>query len=511
MTESLQQIPELLKERIEAFQAPLEAVSVGTVIGIGDGVARVDGLSDVMMNELVAFPNEVIGIALSLEQSRVIVVVLGDHSRVQEGDVVRSTGQIVSVPTGDTLLGRVVNALGAPVDGSGPVAGDCARPVERMAPGIVERAPVDSPLQTGIKAIDSMIPIGRGQRELIIGDRGTGKTAVAIDTIINQRDQNVICIYVAIGQRLSSIARVVATLRERDALKYTIVVSAPSSDPASMQYLAPYAGCAMGEAFMEMGRDVLIVYDDLSKHAWAYRELSLLLRRPPGREAYPGDIFYLQSRLLERAGKLNAERGGGTMTALPIVETQQGDIAAYIPTNAISITDGQIYLEGDLFHAAIRPAVNVGLSVSRVGGKAQTEAMRRVAGKLRLDLIQFRDLAAFAQFGTDLDRATRESLDRGNRIIEVLKQDQYEPMPVGQQVMIIYVVINGFVDEIPIEEIRRWERQYHEFMNLKHPEVGQMIATTKRLTPGTEQSLRRAISEYQRLFEGERNSTGARP
>jgi len=502
----LERIPELLKERIKTFEAPLETVSTGTVIGVGDGIVQVSGLRDVMMNELVELPHGITGIALNLERSRVIVVVLGDCTRIQEGDTVQSTGRIASVPAGEALLGRVVNALGDPIDEMGPILTGCFRPMERIAPGVIDRAPVDTPLQTGIKAIDSMIPIGRGQRELIIGDRGTGKTALAIQTILNQRDQDVICIYVAIGQKLSSLVKVVSTLREHDAMKYSIIVAAPASDPAPLQYLAPYAGCAIGEAFMENGRDVLIVYDDLSKHAWVYRQISLLLRRPPGREAYPGDIFYLHSRLLERAGKLNAEHGGGSMTALPIVETQQGDIAAYIPTNVISITDGQIYLESDLFHAGIRPAVNVGLSVSRVGGKAQIEAMKQVAGRLRLDLTQFRELAAFAQFGAELDRATQERLDRGNRIIEVLKQNQYEPMPVEQQVMIIYAVTNGFLDNVPINEIGRWERGFHEFIRLKHPEIGRIIATTARLSPGTEHALRRYIGEFQIIFEEERDS-----
>jgi F-type H+-transporting ATPase subunit alpha len=444
----------------------------------------------------VEFENGVMGIVFNLEKDIVGIIIMGDYSDIEEGDLVKATGRIASVPVGDALVGRVVNALGQPIDGQGPLEADRFRPVERIAPNVTLRKEVDTPVQTGIKAIDSMFPIGRGQRELIIGDRQTGKTALAIDTIINQKGGDIICIYIAIGQKRATVARVVATLEEYGAMEHTIVVAATASDPAALQYLAPYAGCAMGEEFMERGEDALIVYDDLTKHAWAYREVSLLLRRPPGREAYPGDVFYLHSRLLERAAKLHPDYGGGSLTALPIIETQAADISTYIPTNVISITDGQIYLESDLFYAGIRPAVNVGLSVSRVGGKAQTWAMRKVAGKLRLELAQFRELAAFAQFGSDLDKATREQLERGQRITEVLKQPQYLPMPLEQQVLIIYAVTNDFLDDVPVEEVRDWEDAFQRFMKENHPEIGETIAREKALSDEAATALRKAIEEF---------------
>jgi F-type H+-transporting ATPase subunit alpha len=485
-----------IKREIEAFEAPLEAVDVGTVVEVGDGIARLEGLAGAMASELVEFESGVMGIVFNLEKDNVGIIIMGDYADIEEGDLVKGTGRIASVPVGEALVGRVVNALGQPIDGQGPIETDKFRPVERIAPNVTLRKEVDTPVQTGIKAIDSMIPIGRGQRELIIGDRQTGKTALAIDTIINQKGGDIICIYVAIGQKRASVARVIATLEEYGAMDHTIVVAATASDPAALKYLAPYAGCTMGEEFMERGEDALIVYDDLTKHAWAYREVSLLLRRPPGREAYPGDIFYLHSRLLERASKLHPDYGGGSLTALPIIETQAADISTYIPTNVISITDGQIYLESDLFYAGIRPALNVGLSVSRVGGKAQAWAMRKVAGKLRLELAQFRELAAFAQFGSDLDKATRLQLERGQRITEILKQPQYLPMPLDQQVMIIYAVTNDFLDDIPVEEVRGWEDGFHLFMKENHPQIGETIAREKELSEETATALRKAIEEF---------------
>ncbi|MDI9477722.1 MAG: F0F1 ATP synthase subunit alpha, partial [Bacillota bacterium] len=445
-----EEISSIIKEQIKNYESEIETVGVGTVLTVGDEIAHVFGLDDVMSGELLEFPNNVYGMALNLEEDNVGCVLLGDETLVKEGDIVKKTGRVVEVPVGEALLGRVVNPLGQPLDGKGVIKTESTRPIESTAPGIVDRQPVDTPLQTGIKAIDSMIPIGRGQRELIIGDRQTGKTAIAIDTIINQKGQDVICIYVAIGQKASTVAEIAERLAQHNALDYTIIVSATASQPASLQYIAPYAGCAIGEYFMyEQNRDVLVIYDDLSKHAVAYRTLSLLLRRPPGREAYPGDVFYLHSRLLERAARLSDEIGGGSLTALPIIETQAGDISAYIPTNVISITDGQIYLEGELFFAGIRPAVNVGISVSRVGGAAQTKAMKKVAGTLRLDLSQYRELEAFAQFGSDLDQATQRRLNRGERIVEVLKQPQYSPMNVEDQVLIIYTATRGHLDDIP--------------------------------------------------------------
>jgi len=492
----VEDIAAAIKREIEAFEAPLEAVDVGTVMEVGDGIARLEGLAGAMASELVEFENGVMGIVFNLEKDNVGVIIMGDYTDIEEGDLVKATGRIVSVPVGDALVGRVVNALGQPIDGKGPIETEKFRPVERIAPNVTLRKEVDTPVQTGIKAIDSMIPIGRGQRELIIGDRQTGKTALAIDTIINQKGGDIICIYVAIGQKRASVARVIATLEEYGAMDHTIVVAATASDPAALKYLAPYAGCAMGEEFMERGEDALIVYDDLTKHAWAYREVSLLLRRPPGREAYPGDIFYLHSRLLERAAKLHPDYGGGSLTALPMIETQAADISTYIPTNVISITDGQIYLESDLFYAGIRPALNVGLSVSRVGGKAQVRAMRRVAGKLRLELAQFRELAAFAQFGSELDKATREQLERGQRITEILKQPQYVPMPLEQQVMIIYAVTNDFLDDVLVEEVRGWEDAFHRFMKDNHPQIGETIAGEKGLSEETATALQKAIEEF---------------
>ena len=489
-------ITQFLRQQIETFEVPIEAIDVGTVVEVGDGIARISGLAGAMASELVEFETGVLGIVLNLEADNVGVIIMGEYTDIEEGQTVRSTGRIVSVPVGEALIGRVINAVGEPVDGKGPVETDQYRKIERIAPGVVARQPVDTPVQTGIKAIDSMIPIGRGQRELIIGDRQTGKTALAIDTIINQKGKELICIYVAIGQKQANVARVVATLEQHGAMEHTIVIVAAASDPATQQYIAPYAGCAMGEDFMEQGKDVLIVYDDLTKHAWAYRQVSLLLRRPPGREAYPGDIFYLHSRLLERAAKLNPEYGGGSLTALPIVETLLGDFTTYIPTNVISITDGQIYLETDLFNAGIRPALNVGISVSRVGGDAQTKAMKQVAGRLKTDMAQYYELAAFAQFGSELDRATREQLERGQRITEILKQPQYVPMPLEQQVMIIYAVTNGFLDHVPVGEVRNWESSFQRFMSDGHPEIGQAIITQKTLPDELMEALDGAIQEF---------------
>jgi F-type H+-transporting ATPase subunit alpha len=494
-----QDIASVIRQQIEQFGAAVTAVNVGTVVEVGDGVARIHGLAGVKYNELVEFPNGIIGLALNLEEDSVGAIILGEASRIKEGDEVKSTGRIVEVPVGEGLIGRVVNPLGQPIDGKGPISYKKTLPVERVAPNVVTRTSVNSPVQTGIKAIDSIIPIGRGQRELIIGDRSTGKTAIAIDTIINQKGGNLICIYVAIGQKSSKVAQTVAILENHGAMEHTIVVSANASDPAAMQYLAPYAGCAMGEYFMEQGRDALIIYDDLSKHAWAYRQISLLLRRPAGREAYPGDVFYLHSRLLERAAKYDREHGGGSLTALPLIETQAADISAYIPTNVISITDGQIYLETDLFNAGIRPAMNVGLSVSRVGGSAQTKAMKRVSGRLRIDLAQYQEMATFAQFGTaDLDKTTRAQLDRGQRITEVLKQSQYVPMPLEKQVMILYAVTNGYLDDIPVSKISAVEDAFHRFMETTNPDIGKAIASEKDLSAKSEEALKKAITGFKK-------------
>jgi F-type H+-transporting ATPase subunit alpha len=497
-----QDITAILKRQIEEFEAPLEAVDIGSVIEVGDGIARADGLAGVMAMELVEFPpkpdraESVMGLAFNLEADNVGIIIMGEYTGIKEGDTVQGTGRIVSVPVGDGLIGRVVNALGEPVDGKGPIHYDKHRPIERIAPNVVTRKSVDTPVQTGIKAIDSMIPIGRGQRELIIGDRQTGKTALAIDTIINQKGKDLICIYVAVGQKLAQVAQVVATLEEYDAMEHTIVVVASASEPATLQYIAPYAGCAMGEEFMEQGKEALIIYDDLSKHAWAYRQVSLLLRRPPGREAYPGDVFYLHSRLLERAAKLHPDYGGGSLTALPIIETQAGDVSAYIPTNVISITDGQIYLENDLFYAGIRPAVNAGLSVSRVGGAAQARAMRQVAGRMRLDMAAFRELAAFAQFGSDLDEATRRQLDRGLRVQEVLKQGQYDPVPVADQIMVFFAVTNGFLDDVEIRKVGPFETAFLRYLKDGHPDLVQTIATGVRMSDETQEALKQAIRDF---------------
>ena len=492
-----EEIASILKQQIERFGAEVAAVDVGVVIEAGDGIARVHGLSNCLAGELVEFENGAMGLALNLEEDTVGIMVLGDYTTLGEGDEVRSTGRIVEVPVGDALIGRVVDPLGNPLDGKGPIKSEKTRPVERIAPGVVVRQSVNTPVQTGIKAIDAMTPIGRGQRELIIGDRTTGKSAIAIDTIINQKGGDLACIYVAIGQKASKVVQTVAILEQAGAMDHTIVVCANASDPAPLQYLAPYAGCAMGEEFMEQGKDALIIYDDLSKHAWAYRQVSLLLRRPPGREAYPGDVFYLHSRLLERAAKLAPEFGGGSLTALPIIETQAGDVSAYIPTNVISITDGQIYLEADLFNGGFRPAINAGISVSRVGGAAQRRAMRQVAGRMRLDLSQYRELQAFAQFGSsELDVATRNQLERGRRVTEVLKQPQYQPMSLRQQVEILYAVVNGLLDEVPVEKLRDFEVAFHRFMESSHPQIGQEIEEKGEIVPETEEALKKAIGEF---------------
>ena len=495
-------ITAILKKQIEEFEAPLEAIDVGSVIEVGDGIARADGLAGVMSMELVEFPpkpgrsTSIMGLAFNLEADNVGIIIMGEYTSIEEGDTVKGSGQIVSVPVGGALVGRVVNALGQPIDGRGPISAGESRPIERIAPNVVTRKSVDTPVQTGIKAIDSMIPIGRGQRELIIGDRQTGKTALAIDTIINQKGKDLICIYVAIGQKLAQVAQVVATLEEHGAMEHTIVVAASASDPATLQYIAPYAGCAMGEHFMEQGKEALIIYDDLSKHAWAYRQVSLLLRRPPGREAYPGDVFYLHSRLLERAAKMHPDYGGGSLTALPIIETQAGDVSAYIPTNVISITDGQIFLESDLFYAGIRPAVNAGISVSRVGGAAQARAMRQVAGRMRLDMAAFREMAAFAQFGSDLDEATRRQLDRGLRVQEVLKQGQYSPVPLADQIIMFYAVTNGFLDDVEIRKVSDFEQSLLRYMKDSQPALLQTVATGQKLSEETQSALNQAIEDF---------------
>jgi F-type H+/Na+-transporting ATPase subunit alpha len=497
------EISAIIERNIAGFGTSVtETASVGTVIAVQDGIARVYGLQDVKYLELVEFPRTgLMGMAFNLEEETVSCTILGDFTHLKEDDEVRTTGRIISVPVGDALIGRVVDPLGQPLDEKGPIVTDKYRPVERVAPGVITRQSVNTPVQTGIKAIDSMIPIGRGQRELIIGDRQTGKTAIAIDTIINQKGQNLICIYVAIGQKNSSVARTHAILEQHGAMDHTIIVVAGASDPAPLKYLAPYAGCAIGEEFMESGRDALIIYDDLTKHAEAYRNISLIIRRPPGREAYPGDVFYLHSRLLERAARLNEDYGGGSLTALPIIETKANDISAYIPTNVISITDGQIFLETDLFNAGIRPALNVGNSVSRVGSNAQTRAMRQVAGTLRLDLAQFRELAAFAQFASDLDKATKSRIDRGQRLTEVLKQPQYQPLSGEQQVMIIYAAISGYLDDVPVDKVTEWEAGFHRFMAASHPEIGQAIVDQsvkggQKMSDDLLRQLNAAIEEY---------------
>jgi F-type H+-transporting ATPase subunit alpha len=475
---------------------------VGVVAEIGDGIARINGLASAKYNELLQFPNNIIGIAMNLEEDSVAAIILGDYGSIREGDEVRCTGRIAEVPVGEALIGRVVDSLGRPLDGKGPIKTDKTLPLERIAPDVTKRKSVNTPVQTGIKAIDSLIPLGRGQRELIIGDRSTGKTSIALDTIINQKGGDLICIYVAIGQKTSKVARVVATLESYGAMAHTIVVAANAADSAALQYLAPYAGCAMGEEFMEHGKDALVVYDDLSKHAWAYRQISLLLRRPPGREAYPGDVFYLHSRLLERAARLNDDLGGGSLTALPVIETQAGDLSAYIPTNVISITDGQMYMESDLFNAGVRPALNVGLSVSRVGSTAQTKAMRKVAGRLKLELAQYRELAAFAQFGTtELDKATRSQLERGQRITEILKQPLYKPVAMEKQVVILYAAINGLLDDVPLAKMREFEAGLYQFMDAGHPEVVNSIAREKDLSQATSEALKGAIQEFKQTFK----------
>jgi F-type H+/Na+-transporting ATPase subunit alpha len=495
-----EEISKIIRDQIGSHAVQVDVAEVGSVISLGDGIARVHGIERAMAGEMLEFSHGVFGIALNLEEDSVGAVLLGDYREIKEGDAVKRTARIISVPVGDAMLGRVVNALGQPIDGKGPIQTKEFLPIERLAPGVVDRQPVKEPLQTGLKAIDGMVPIGRGQRELIIGDRQTGKTAVAVDTIINQRGKGVICIYNAIGQKQSTVAQVVRTLEENDAMSYTIVVAASASDPAPMLYISPYSACAIGEYFRDSGRHALVVYDDLSKHAQAYREISLLLRRPPGREAYPGDVFYLHSRLLERAAKLNASQGGGSLTALPIIETQAGDLSAYIPTNVISITDGQIFLESDLFHQGVRPAINVGNSVSRVGGSAQIRAMRQVAGSLRLDLAQYRELAAFAQFGSDLDKATQAQLNRGRRLVEILKQPQYQPVAVEKQVAIIYAATKGFIDSVAIEDVRRYEEDLYRFLETRHPGVLSGIAEKKILDDDLKAAVERALNEFGQQF-----------
>ena len=494
-------ITKIIKQQIEEHQPDeLNVDDVGTVVTVGDGITHIDGLQKAMAGELLEFPHGVYGLVLNLGEGSVGAVLLGGETLIKEGDIVRRTGRIMQVPAGEAMIGRVVNALGQPIDGKGPIRTTESRPVEYPAPGIADRQSVKEPLQTGIKAIDAMIPIGRGQRELIIGDRGTGKTAIAVDTILNQKGQGVICIYVAVGQKASTIARVVHILEQAGAMEYTIVVVASASDSAPLQYLAPYAGVAMGEYFMYKGGHVLCVYDDLSKHAQAYRTMSLLLRRPPGREAYPGDVFYLHSRLLERAAKLSDELGGGSITALPVIETLAGDVSAYIPTNVISITDGQIFLESELFYSGIRPAINAGISVSRVGGSAQIKAMKQVAGSLRLDLAQYRELAAFAQFGSDLDKTSKALLDRGHRLTEVLKQPQYSPVPIEEQVISIYAGVNGYLDAIETQDVARFEADLLQFMRSSYPELGKTIREEKKLSGETEAALKKAIKEFQDMF-----------
>lgn len=495
-----EEISSVIKEQIERYSSELNVSDVGTVIQVADGIARVHGLENAMQGELLEFPSEVYGMVLNLEEDNVGAVLLGDHKNINEGDTVKTTGRVVEVPVGDCMLGRVVNALGQPIDGKGPIQATRHRQIERVAPGVISRKSVDTPLQTGIKAIDSMVPIGRGQRELIIGDRQTGKTAIAIDTIINQKGQGVHCIYVAIGQKASTVANIVKTLEEFGAMDYTTIVASTASELAPLQYIAPYAGCAIGEEWMERGEDVLVVYDDLSKHATAYRTLSLLLRRPPGREAYPGDVFYLHSRLLERAARLSDELGGGSLTALPIIETQAGDVSAYIPTNVISITDGQIYLETEMFNAGFRPAINAGLSVSRVGGSAQIKAMKKIAGPIRTDLAQYRELAAFAQFGSELDDDTKERLDQGERIREILKQPQYQPLPVEKQVAIIYAAVKKHLLDLPVDQILDFQKELFELIDTKYPEIFTSIAETKVMDDATEEKLIKAINEAKESF-----------
>ena len=506
---SSDEITSVIKKQIENYKVDLNVDEVGTVLEVGDGIAHVYGLENCMAGELLELPNGVYGMALNLEESNVGVVLLGQYETIKEGDTVKRTGRLMQVPVGDAVVGRVVNSLGQPLDGLGEIKTDAYRDIEIKAPGIADRQPVNVPLQTGLKSIDSMVPIGRGQRELIIGDRGTGKTAVAIDTILNQKGQNVICIYVSIGQKNSNVVRVYERLKQAGAMDYSIIVHAGASEGSPMQYLAPYSGVSIAEHFMHQGKDVLIIYDDLSKHAVAYRAMSLLLRRPPGREAYPGDVFYLHSRLLERAARLSKELGGGSITALPIIETLAGDVGAYIPTNVISITDGQIYLETALFYSGVRPAINVGLSVSRVGGSAQIKAMKQVAGTLRLELAQFRELAAFAQFGSDLDPTTKAQIDRGQRTTEVLKQPQYSPYPVEDQVMAIFTAVKGFLDDLEVEEVVAFEKQLIAFLKSSHPEIGASIRETKKLTDENEAALKAAIDEFKTRYKAAKNTETA--
>jgi F-type H+-transporting ATPase subunit alpha len=500
------EITQLIRQQIENYESKIAVDEVGTIVTLGDGIARVHGLDKVMAGELLAFPHDVAGIAMNLEEDQVGVVILGDYTEIKEGDEVKRTGRIMSVPVGDALVGRVVNSLGQPIDDKGPIATDKFIPVERLAPGVIDRQPVREPMATGLKAIDSMIPIGRGQRELIIGDRQTGKTAVALDTIINNKGNNLICIYNAVGQKRSSIAQVVKILNDYGAMDYTIVVAASASEPAPMQYISPYAACAMGEYFRDNGKHALVIYDDLSKHAASYREISLLLRRPPGREAYPGDVFYLHSRLLERASKLSDKKGGGSLTALPIIETQAGDVSAYIPTNVISITDGQIFLETDLFNSGVRPAVNVGISVSRVGGSAQIKAMRQVAGSMKLELAQYRELAAFAQFGSDLDKATQNQLNRGQRLVEVLKQKQFSPLPFSKQILIIYAGTSGFLDDLPVDQVRDFEAELYKYVDATNPAVLRTIMEKKILDDNLKAEMTKIIKECKETFVTERQA-----
>jgi F-type H+/Na+-transporting ATPase subunit alpha len=494
----IEEIGEILRNRIKGYETKIETSEVGTVISVGDGIARAYGLDQAMAGELVEFASGVMGLVLNLEEDNVGIALFGEDKEVQEGDLVKRTGRIAEVPVGDDMKGRVVNSLGQPIDGKGEIKAAATKPIEIKAPGVVYRQSVHEPLQTGIKAIDAMIPIGRGQRELILGDRQIGKTAIAVDTIINQKKEDVYCIYVAIGQKQSTVAQVVDKLREHGAMEYTTVVAANASDPAPFQFIAPYAGCALGEYFRDSGRHALIIYDDLTKHAWAYRQLSLLLRRPPGREAYPGDVFYLHSRLLERAAKMRKEDGGGSLTALPIIETQAGDVSAYIPTNVISITDGQIYLESDLFYSGVRPAINVGLSVSRVGGSAQVKAMKKVAGTLRLELAQYREVEAFSQFASDLDKATQAQLARGSRLVEALKQGQYEPVAVEKQILIIFAVSNGYLDDYPVESVRKYEKEMNTFLETKYPQLLEEIRSKKELTDEIRGKIVSALDELKK-------------
>jgi F-type H+/Na+-transporting ATPase subunit alpha len=496
-----EEVSSILQKEIEKYSTKIEMQSVGTILQVGDGIARIWGLQDAMQSELLQFPDDIIGIVLNLEEDSVAAAIFGDDTNIKEGDTVKRTGAVARVPVGEALIGRVVNALGHPLDGKGPIVTDKFRPIEGLAPNVVSRQPVKEPVQTGLKAVDSMIPIGRGQRELIIGDRQTGKTALALDTIINQRGSDLFCVYVAIGQKSSTVAQVIETLTKHKAMDYTTVVVAAADDPAPLQFIAPYAGCAIGEEYLYTGRHSLCIYDDLSKHAQAYRQLALLVHRPPGREAYPGDVFYLHSRLLERAAKLSEKNGSGSLTALPIIETQAGDVSAYIPTNVISITDGQIYLEADLFYSGVRPAINVGISVSRVGGNAQTKAMKKVAGRLRLDLAQYRELAAFAQFGSDLDEATKRQLTRGSRTVEILKQKQYIPMPLEKQVTIIWVAVNGYLDDLSIEVCGRFEEEFHIYIAEKYPDIFHEISTKKDLSDPIIAKLKDATLKFKEEFK----------